>query len=148
LSITTFLLLIFSSSIILVDKFSCFTFKDTSSLLFTISKFEKSLQETYDRVVLGGNKGDKSKTHKGEDYEEEDEKDESVTEKKSRKEYLDDGFVEAEVNKSGNGLRKGQEVYVSAEDYTSLGDSDSLECIDYKTVKTTICPKGQLNVKI
>jgi len=113
-----------------------------------ISKFEKSLQETYDRVVLGGNKGDKSKTHKGEDYEEEDEKDESVTEKESRKEYLDDGFVEAEVNKSGNGLRKGQEVYVSAEDYTSLGDSDSLECIDYKTGKTTICPKGQLNVKI
>lgn len=113
-----------------------------------ISKFEKSLQETYDRVVLGGNKGDKSKTHKGEDYEEEDEKDESVTEKKSRKEYLDDGFVEAEVNKSGNGLRKGQEVYVSAEDYTSLGDNDQLTCIDYKTGKETICPKGQLNVKI
>ena len=113
-----------------------------------ISKFEKSLQETYDRVVLGGNKGDKSKTHKGEDYEEEDEKDESVTEKKSRKEYLDDGFVEAEVNKSGNGLRKGQEVYVSAEDYTSLGDNDQLTCVDYKTGKETICPKGQLNVKI
>lgn len=113
-----------------------------------ISKFEKSLQETYDRVVLGGNKGDKSKTHKGEDYEEEDEKDESVTEKKSRKEYLDDGFVEAEVNKSGNGLRKGQEVYVSAEDYTSLGDNDQLTCIDYKSGKETICPKGQLNVKI
>ena len=113
-----------------------------------ISKFEKSLQETYDRVVLGGNKGDKSKTHDGEDYEDEDEKDESVTEKKSRKEYLDDGFVEAEVNKSGNGLRKGQEVYVSAEDYTSLGDNDQLTCVDYKTGKETICPKGQLNVKI
>jgi hypothetical protein len=84
-----------------------------------IAKFEKSLQETY-----------------------------SVTEKKSRKEYLDDGFVEAEVNKNGNGLKRGQEVYVSAEDYTSLGDDDSLECIDYKTGKTTICPKGQLNVKI
>lgn len=84
-----------------------------------IAKFEKSLQETY-----------------------------SVTEKKSRKEYLDDGFVEAEVNKNGNGLKRGQEVYVSAEDYTSLGDDDQLECIDYKTGKTTICPKGQLNVKI
>jgi hypothetical protein len=84
-----------------------------------IAKFEKSLQETY-----------------------------SVTEKKSRKEYLDDGFVEAEVNKKGNGLRKGQEVYVSADDYPSLGDDDQLECIDYKTGKTTICPKGQLNVKI
>ena len=37
---------------------------------------------------------------------------------------------------------------VSAEDYTSLGDDDSLECIDPKNGKTTICPKGQLNVKI
>ena len=45
-----------------------------------ISKFEKSLQETYDKVVLGGNKGDKSKTHDGEDFEEEDEKkEEAVT---------------------------------------------------------------------
>ena len=139
-----------------------------------ISKFEKSLQETYDRVVLGGNKGDKSKTHDGEDYEDEDEKDESVdedraediadeikkkgepkklkvkslTEKKSRNDYLNDGFVEAEINKNGNGLKRGQEVMVSAEDYTSLGDDDSLECIDPKTGKTTICPKGQLNVKI
>ena len=122
-----------------------------------ISKFEKSLQETYDRVVLGGNKGDKSKTHDGEDYEDEDDKDEAeevgaeeeaVTEKKSRNEYLDDGFVEAEINKNGNGLKKGQEVMVKAEDYTSLGDKDQLECIDPKTGKTTICPKAQLNVKI
>jgi len=114
-----------------------------------ISKFEKSLQETYDKVVLGGNKGDKSKTHDGEDYEDEDEKkEEAVTEKKSRNDYLNDGFVEAEINKNGNGLRKGQEVMVSAEDYTSLGDDDSLECIDPKNGKTTICPKGQLNVKI
>jgi hypothetical protein len=113
-----------------------------------ISKFEKSLQETYDRVVLGGNKGDKSKTHDGEDFEDDDEKDESVTEKKSRNEYLDDGFVEAEINKNGNGLKKGQEVMVKAEDYTSLGDKDQLECIDPKTGKTTICPKAQLNVKI
>jgi len=111
-------------------------------------KDESAKNEKYDRVVLGGNKGDKSKTHDGEDYEDEDEKDESVTEKKSRKEYLDDGYVEAEVNKSGNGLRKGQEVYVSAEDYTSLGDNDQLTCIDYKSGKETICPKGQLNVKI
>ena len=83
-----------------------------------ISKFEKELQESY------------------------------VVEKKSRNELLDDGYVEAEVNKNGNGLRKGQEVYVNAEDYTSLGDNDQLECIDYKTGKSTICPKGQLNVKI
>jgi len=83
-----------------------------------ISKFEKELQESY------------------------------VVEKKSRNELLDDGYVEAEVNKNGNGLRKGQEVYVKAEDYTSLGENDQLECIDYETGKSTICPKGQLNVKI
>jgi len=114
-----------------------------------ISKFEKSLQETYDKVVLGGNKGDKSKTHDGEDFEEEDEKkEEAVTEKKSRNDYLDDGFVEAEIAKNGNGLKKGMEVMVSAEDYTSLGDDDQLECINPKTGKSTICPKSQLNVKI
>ena len=120
-----------------------------------IAKFEKSLQETYDVVTLGGNKGDKSKTHDGEDYEDEDEaeevdaeEEEAVTEKKSRNDYLDDGFVEAEVNKNGNGLRKGTEVFVSAEDYTSLGDDDQLECIDPKTGKSTICNKSQLNVKI
>ena len=114
-----------------------------------ISKFEKSLQETYDKVVLGGNKGDKSKTHDGEDFEEEDEKkEEAVTEKKSRNDYLNDGFVEAEIAKNGNGLKKGMEVMVSAEDYTSLGDDDQLECINPKTGKSTICPKSQLNVKI
>jgi len=37
---------------------------------------------------------------------------------------------------------------VSAEDYTSLGDDDQLECINPKTGKSTICPKSQLNVKI
>ena len=114
-----------------------------------ISKFEKSLQETYDKVVLGGNKGDKSKTHDGEDFEEEDEKkEEAVTEKKSRNDYLDDGFVEAEIAKNGNGLKRGMEVMVSAEDYTSLGDDDQLEVMDPKTGKSTICPKSQLNVKI
>ena len=146
-----------------------------------ISKFEKSLQETYDRVVLGGNKGDKSKTKEGdedyedeekkdeaydrvvlggnkgdksktkkgdEDYEDEEKKDEAVTEKKSRNDYLNDGFVEAEVIKTGNGLKKGAEVMVSAEDYTSLGDDDQLEVMDLKSGKSTICPKSQLSVKI
>ena len=83
-----------------------------------IAKFEKELQESY------------------------------ITEKKSRNDYLNDGFVEAEVVKNGNGLKKGQEVMVNAEDYTSLGDNDQLEVIDFKTSKTTICPKSQLKVKI
>ncbi len=39
----------------------------------TIMSFSTFVNEAYDRVVLGGNKGDKSKTHDGEDYEDEDE---------------------------------------------------------------------------
>jgi len=46
-----------------------------------IMSFETFVNEAYDRVVFGGNKGDKSKTHDGEDFEDEDEKDESANEK-------------------------------------------------------------------
>ena len=43
----------------------------------TIMNFASFVNEAYDRVVLGGNKGDKSKTKEGEeDYEDEDKKDE------------------------------------------------------------------------
>ena len=37
---------------------------------------EEEMDEEYDRVVLGGNKGDKSKTHSGKDYEKDEEEDE------------------------------------------------------------------------
>ena len=41
----------------------------------SVMSFSKFVNEAYDRVVLGGNKGDKSKTKKGdEDYEDEDKK--------------------------------------------------------------------------
>lgn len=46
----------------------------------SIMNFATFVNEAYDRVVLGGNKGDKSKTHDGEDFEDDDEKDESVEE--------------------------------------------------------------------
>lgn len=46
----------------------------------SIMNFATFVNEAYDRVVLGGNKGDKSKTHDGEDFEDDDEKDESVAE--------------------------------------------------------------------
>jgi hypothetical protein len=126
---------------------------------------DEEVKEKYDDVVLGGNKGDKSKTHKGEDYEEEDEKDESVeegehkegedeetdesvVEKKSEKDYLDDGYVKAEVIKAGNGLRKGQEVMVNAEEYSSMGDDDMLEVIEPKRGKNSIVQKAVLKVLI
>jgi hypothetical protein len=47
-----------------------------------IMSFSSFVNEAYDRVVLGGNKGDKSKTHDGEDFEDEDDKkEESANEK-------------------------------------------------------------------
>jgi hypothetical protein len=42
---------------------------------------EDEVKEKYDRVVLGGNKGDKSKTHSGEDYEKDEEEEDEVKEK-------------------------------------------------------------------
>jgi hypothetical protein len=50
----------------------------------SIMNFSTFVNEAYDRVVFGGNKDDKSKTHDGEDFEDEDEddkKEESANEK-------------------------------------------------------------------
>ena len=71
-----------------------------------------------------------------------------ISEKKSKDDYLNDGYVEASVKKSGQGLRKDQEVLVSAEEYASLGDDDMLTIIIPKNGKTIILPKGDLSVKI
>jgi len=53
----------------------------------TIMNFSTFVNEAYDRVVFGGNKDDKSKTHDGEDFEDDDEddkKEESANEKYDR----------------------------------------------------------------
>ena len=71
-----------------------------------------------------------------------------ISEKKSKDDYLNDGYVEASVKKSGQGLKKDQEVLVSAEEYSSLGDDDMLTIIVPKNGKTVILPKGDLSVKI
>ena len=71
-----------------------------------------------------------------------------VVEKKSEKDYLNDGYVKANVIKAGSGLRKGMDVMVNAEEYTSLGDDDMLEVIDPKKGKTTIIQKANLKVQI
>lgn len=84
-----------------------------------ISKFEKELQQTY-----------------------------SIVEKKTKKEYLNSGYVEANVFRSTSGLKKGQTVMVNAEEYTSLGDNDLLTIIDPNTEKDTIVKKGDLKVEI
>jgi len=71
-----------------------------------------------------------------------------ITEKKSKDDYLNDGFVEATVNKKGQGLTKDQEVLVNAEEYASLGDDDLLTIIIPKDGKTVVLPKSDLSVKI
>jgi hypothetical protein len=71
-----------------------------------------------------------------------------ITEKKSKDDYLNDGYVEATVNKATQGLTKNQEVLVNAEEYTSLGDDDLLTIIIPKSGKTLVLPKAELSVKI
>ena len=71
-----------------------------------------------------------------------------ITEKKTKDQYLNDGFVEASVKKSGQGLKVRQEVLVNAEEYASLGDDDMLSVIIPKNGDSVIMPKGNLEVKI
>ena len=71
-----------------------------------------------------------------------------ISEKKTKDQYLNDGFVEASVKKSGQGLKVRQEVLVNAEEYASLGDDDMLSVIIPKNGDSVIMPKGNLEVKI
>jgi len=71
-----------------------------------------------------------------------------ISEKKTKDDYLNDGFVEASVKKASQGLKKRQEVLVNAEEYASLGDDDMLSIIIPKNGKSIILPKGDLEVKI
>ena len=82
-------------------------------------KFEKQLQETY-----------------------------TIVEKKTKKQYLDDGYVDAVVVKSMNNLKKGQAVMVNAEEYSSLGNEDLLTIIEIETDKEKIIKKSDVKVAI
>lgn len=71
-----------------------------------------------------------------------------ISEKKSKDDYLNDGFVEASVKKDGQGLKVRQEVLVNAEEYSSLGDDDMLSVIIPKNGKNIVMSKSDLEVKI
>ena len=71
-----------------------------------------------------------------------------ISEKKTKDDYLNDGYVEASMKSSTQGLKKRQEVLVNAEEYASLGDDDMLSIIVPKNGKSIILPKGDLEVKI
>jgi len=70
-----------------------------------------------------------------------------ISEKKTKDQYLNDGFVEASVIKASQGLKKKQEVLVNAEEYASLGDDDLLSVIIPKDGKSIVLPKEDLEVK-
>ena len=71
-----------------------------------------------------------------------------ISEKKSKDDYLNDGFVEALVKKASQGLTVKQEVLVNAEEYASLGDDDLLSVIIPNNGKNVVLPKSDLEVKI
>lgn len=84
-----------------------------------IAKCEKELQETY-----------------------------TISEKKTKKQYLDSGYVDANIVKQTPDMPKGKSVLVNAEEYTTLGNNDLLTIIDPDTGDESIIKKGNLKVEI
>ncbi len=69
-----------------------------------------------------------------------------ISEKKSKADYLNDGYVEATLKNSVQSLKKGQDVLINAEEFASLGSDDLIDVIDAKTTKSYLIPKGDINV--
>ena len=69
-----------------------------------------------------------------------------ISEKKSKADYLNDGYVEATLKNAAQSLKKGQEVLINAEEFASLGADDLIDVIDAKTTKSYLVPKGDINV--
>ena len=71
-----------------------------------------------------------------------------ISEKKSKSDYLNQGYVEGKLGKSTQGLKKGANVFVNAEEYASLGDGDLIDIIDPKSDKSFYLPKEELEVSL
>jgi hypothetical protein len=71
-----------------------------------------------------------------------------VSEKKTKLDYLNSGYTEATIEVNAGSFKKGDEVMVNAEEYASLGDSDLVDVINPKTLKTELIKRGMLKVKI
>lgn len=69
-----------------------------------------------------------------------------ISEKKSKSDYLNDGYVEAVLKNSAQSLKKGQDVLINAEEFASLGANDLIDVIDAKTTKSFLIPKGDIKV--
>lgn len=70
----------------------------------------------------------------------------NVVEKKTN--YLDQGYVEAEIKNAVSGLKPGTAIYVNAEEYSSMGDNDLITFIDPKSDKEFYAKKKDLKVSL
>jgi len=71
-----------------------------------------------------------------------------ISEKKSKSQYLNDGYIEAILKNAVTGLKKGMEIMVNAEEYAALGEDELVDIIDPKTGKSHYVPKGDVNVEL
>ena len=71
-----------------------------------------------------------------------------ISEKKSKSDYLNLGYVEGKLKKSAAGLKKGQEVMVNAEEYASMGEGELIDIVDTKSGKSHYLPKEEVEVSL
>ena len=69
-----------------------------------------------------------------------------ISEKKSKSQYLNDGYVEGTLKNSVAGLKKGTEIMVNAEAYASLGEDELVDIIDPRSGKSHYILKGEIKV--
>ena len=71
-----------------------------------------------------------------------------VSEKKTKLDYLNMGYTEATIERPVGSFKKGDEVMVNAEEYSSLGDGDLIDVVNPKTMESDLVERGKLKVKI
>lgn len=71
-----------------------------------------------------------------------------VAEKKTKLDYLNMGYTEATIDITVGKFKKGDEVMVNAEEYSSLGDDDLIDVVNPKTMESELIERGKLKVKI
>ena len=71
-----------------------------------------------------------------------------IVEKKTKRDYLNDGYTEATMSIASGPFEKGQDVMVNAEEYSSLGDDGLIDVVDANTMKSEYIERGKLKIKI
>lgn len=69
-----------------------------------------------------------------------------IVEKKTKDQYLNDGYVEATLKKSVKSLKAGQSILINAEEFSSLGANDLIDVIDVDTSKSHLIPKKDISI--